>query len=106
MGRSSYRAKTTYFLVTTNGDLRKISPAIVGLVSAVLLSAVIYLGGKCVVYNRQLITERSLIQTELARMDFRHVQIEDNLAVCEVNKQKIDDLLYFNTWAETTSNEE
>ena len=88
MGKSSYRAKTSYFLVTTNGNLRKISPVVVGLVAALLLSTVVFLGGKCVVYNKQLLAERGQIQVELAQMNFRYSQIEDNLAVCENNKQK------------------
>ncbi|MBW7996736.1 MAG: hypothetical protein FVQ81_09270 [Candidatus Glassbacteria bacterium] len=106
MGKSIYRARTTYFLVTTNGNLRKISPALVGIAVALLLSAVVLLAGKCVTYNRQLNTERSLIQSELTRMEFRHEQIEQNLAVCEENKQKIASLLNFNTEAESSSDEE
>jgi hypothetical protein len=105
MGKSSYRAKTSYFLVTTNGNLRKISPTVVGLVSALLLSAIVYLGGKCVVYNKQLLAEREQIQIELAQMDFRHNQIADNLAVCEDNKRKIDGLLYFNAEVENSTDE-
>ncbi len=96
MGKSSYRAKTSYFLVTTNGNLRKISPMFVGLVAALLLSAIVFLAGKCVVYNKQLLAEREQIQIELAQMDFRHSQIADNLAICEDNKQKIASLLHFN----------
>lgn len=106
MGKSIYRAKTTYFLVTTNGNLRKISPPLIGLVAALILAAVVYLGSKCVLYNQQLHTERDQIQTELTRMEFRHQQIEQNLAVCEDNKQKIAGLLNFNTEAGITSDEE
>ncbi len=105
MGKSSYRAKTSYFLVTTSGNLRKISPMVVGLAAALLLSTVAYMGGKCVVYNKQLTTEREQIQTELARMDTRHKQIEDNLSVCEDNRQKIANLLYFNTEVGNSSDE-
>ena len=105
MRKSSYRMKTTYFLVTTSGNLRKINPMIVGTLAALVLSAVVFMGGKCAVYNQQLISERNEISSELARMEYRHSEIEKNLAVCTDNKQKIAGLLYFNAEAENTSDE-
>ena len=105
MRKSRYRVKTTYFLVTTNGNLRKISPTLVVTLVALVLSAVVFVGGKCAVYNQQLTAERIQIQTELTRMEYRHNQIEQDLAVCDANKKKIDGLLYSNTAAENTSDE-
>jgi hypothetical protein len=106
MSKSSYRVKTTYFLVTTTGNLKKISPLMVGTLAALVLSLVVYVGGKCAIYNQELNAERQTIQTELTRMEFRHNQIEENLQVCADNKAKIAGLLNFNTEAENTSNEE
>lgn len=105
MRKSSYRVKTTYFLVTTNGNLRKISPMLVGILAVLLLSAVVFVGGKCAMYNQQLTAGRHRIQTELTKMEYRHNQIEQDLAVCDANKKKIDGLLYSNTEAENTSDE-
>ena len=105
MRKSSYRVKTTYFLVTTNGNLRKISPLMVGTLAALILAALVYLGGKCAMYNQKLNAERNQIQSELTRMEFRHEQIEQDLAICTENKDKIAGLLYFNAEAENTSNE-
>jgi len=105
MRKSSYRVKTTYFLVTTNGNLRKISPMIVGTLAALVLTAVVLMGGKCAMYNQQLNAERSQIQTELTKMEFRHEQIAENLTVCAENKQKISGLLNFNTDTENKPDE-
>ena len=105
MRKTSYRVKTTYFLVTTNGNLRKISPMILGTLAALVLTLVVFIGGKCAVYNQQLNGERQTIQTELTRMEFRHKQIEENLTDCAQNKEKIAGLLYFNAEAENKSDE-
>ena len=105
MRKSSYRVKTTYFLVTTSGNLRKMNPLIVGTLAALVLAVLVYVGGKCTTYNQKLIAERNQIQSELTRMEFRHEQIVQDLAVCTDNKDKIAALLDFNAESENTSNE-
>jgi hypothetical protein len=97
MGKSRLKTKTTYFLVTTNGNLRRISPLLVGLAAGFCIFTLAFLGGQCFIYNRGLVAERTKIQTELAQVNSQQRQMKSDLENCEENQHKISQLLNFNT---------
>ncbi|MFH1069651.1 MAG: hypothetical protein V1794_08530 [Candidatus Glassbacteria bacterium] len=105
MGKSRIKTKTTYFLVTTNGNLRRISPSLVGLAACFLIFALAFLSGQCFIYNRGLVAERAKIKTELAQINSQHQQMKSELGICEENQQKISQLLNFNTDSGKTGDE-
>lgn len=105
MGKSRYKTRTSYFLVTTNGKLLKISPVLVGLAAVLCLALLTFFGSRCYVYNRQLVDERQQIQTGLVQMNKDLKQMQEDLTFCVQNKDKISQLLYFNTDSGKTTDE-
>ncbi|OGG04429.1 MAG: hypothetical protein A3F83_04470 [Candidatus Glassbacteria bacterium RIFCSPLOWO2_12_FULL_58_11] len=105
MGKSRIRTKTSYFLVTTNGRLFKISPVLVGLAAVLCFVFLSFVGSRCYVYNKQLIDERHQIQTGLVKMNNDLQQMQEDLTFCVQNKEKISQMLYFNTDSGKTTDE-
>ena len=97
MSRSRIKARTSYFLVTTSGKLRKLNPTLLSFVAIVCLAAITFIACQCVIYNQRLIREKSQIQEQLARISQEQRQLESDLNICVRNKEKIARLLHFNT---------
>lgn len=97
MGKSRIKTKTSYFLVTTNGNLRKISPTLVGLATAFCIFTLAFISGQCFIYNRDLVAERAKIQSELTQATSQQQQMTMDLENCEQNQEKISQMLNFNT---------
>lgn len=97
MSRSRIKAKTSYFLVTTSGKLRKLNLALASFVAIVCFATITFVACQCVIYNQRLIREKNQIQEQLARIDQEQRQLENDLNICLANKKKISRLLNFNT---------
>jgi len=91
--------------VTTSGKLRKINPALVVFAAIVCIVATTFIASQCVFYNQRLIREKNQIEQQLARINQEQRQLESDLSVCLANKEKISQLLYFNTDSGKTGNE-
>ena len=105
MGKSRLRTKTSYFLVSTNGRLFKISPVLVGLAAVLCLVLISFIGSRYYTYNKQLIDERRQIQTGLVKMNKDLQQMQEDLTLCVQNKDKISQMLYFNSDSGKTTDE-
>jgi len=97
MSRSRIKAKTSYFLVTTSGKLRKLNPTLVSVVAIVCFAAITFIASQCVIYNQRLIREKNQIQEQLTRINQEQIQLESDLNICLTNKEEISRLLHFNT---------
>jgi len=97
MSRSRIKAKTSYFLVTTSGKLRKLNPTLVSFVAIVCFATITFIASQCVIYNQRLIREKNQIQEQLTRINQEQTQLESDLNICLTNKEKISHLLHFNT---------
>lgn len=97
MSRSRIKTRTSYFLVTTSGKLRKLNTSLVVFIATVCIAASTFIASQCVIYNQRLIREKNQIQEQLARINQEQRELESDLKICVANKEKISQLLHFNT---------
>lgn len=102
MGKSRIRTSNTYFVVTTEGKLKKLNPFLLGLAGALILALVVLISNRCYALNKGLVAERVEIHTDLIRMNSEQYKLSNSLEFCEEKKNQISQLLHFNTDSEST----
>ncbi len=96
MGKSRIKTRTAYFVVTPEGKLKKVSPLLLGLLGVMLLALVLTIANRSYALNRQLVSERVSISSELLKMNSERNKLTGALQVCEDKRKEIGHLLYFN----------
>ena len=105
MSRTRIKTRTSYFLVTTSGKLRKLNPTLISIAAIVFIAAITFLASQCIIYNQRLISERNQIQQQLTKINQEQMQLESELNICLASKDKISQLLHFNTDTGKTTDE-
>ncbi len=97
MGKSRIKTRTSYFVVTPEGKLKKLNPLLLGTILVFLLISGVIVSDRCYVLNRQLIAERVEISSGLLKMNSERSKLGSALQICEEKMTKINDLLSFDT---------
>jgi cytoskeletal protein RodZ len=105
MGKSRIKTKTSYFIVTPNGKLRRLNMSLVLALSLVILVALGLFSRQSYILNQQLIAEEQHYLARLSVIDANKKQLEEDLMICEQKKEDISKQLYFNTDSEKTADE-
>lgn len=105
MGKSRIKTKTTYFIVTQNGKLRRINMSLMVIIALVVIGAMGFFAKQSYTLNQRLIAEEQQYQVQLATLNNNKEQLDQHLKICELKKEEIVGLLYFNTDSGKTADE-
>jgi len=97
MGKSRIKSRTSYFIVTPNGKLRKFNPYLIVITALFLIGITGFLAKQSYTLNQRLIAERQQYSSRLATLNTNKTQLEQDLKICELKKEEIGKLLYFTT---------
>ncbi len=105
MGRSRLHTGTSYFIVTSNGKLRRLRPGLIVMAALLLSAALSVFAGQCFLYDQRLVEERQRTAAQLAQLNGAQRQRVEELKVCEESKERISKLLHFKTETGKTADE-